>query len=362
MRPGVWPATWRATPRNAVCNVPRGPLVRALIALSLSLSLGLAGLYLVAGPELFRAETYRMQEVGPWLVIVCLLAFLSEWLMPAVRLQLLGKNQGTGISYPLALLVHLVSVFGALVTPGNTGGGPVAAVALNRIGVPLGRSVGISLQVFVLDLVFFAWVVPLSLAYLLVSGAVELPVIIEAAGLSMAVLALAAAVALGRYPRPVVAFLLTASKWRAARRFETRIRGVARDYYRSSRSYARTPLLSKAGLNTVTAVHWLAVFVLLWGFLKLYGVDLGFAVTVALLNILTLVSQFVPTPGGAGFVEAAVGLSLGSYAAGGSVAGALLLWRVLAFNIIFLVGPFAGWLLYRRVDGAGRKPGQRKRL
>ena len=281
--------------------------------------------------------------------------------MPAVRLQLLGRNQGFGISYPAALLVHLVSVFGAVITPSNAGGGPTAAMALNRIGLPFGRSLGVILQVFILDLFFFAWAVPLGLVYLLVSDTVELPTAIEAVGLGMAALALGGAVALSRYPRPVVAFLLTASGWPGLRRFEARVRAVARDYYRSSRSYGRTPALMRVTLNAITAVHWLAAFVLLWGFLELYGVDLSLVVTLALLNILTLVSLFVPTPGGAGFVEAAVGLSVGSYATDGSVAGALLLWRMLAFNIIFLVGPFAGWLLYLRAGGRGRKPGRRKR-
>ncbi|CAN5599826.1 lysylphosphatidylglycerol synthase transmembrane domain-containing protein [soil metagenome] len=339
----------------------RGPVVRAAVALLLSLSLGLAGLYLVVGAELFRTETYRMEDVGPGIVAVCGVAFLAEWLMPAVRLQLLGRNQGIGIPYWSALLVHVISVFGAVVTPGNAGGGPTTAVALNRIGLPFGRCVGIVLQVFILDLFFFAWAVPLSLAYLLVSNTVELPTTIEAVGLGRAALALAGALILGRYPRPVVALLLVVSKWPGVRRFDARIRCVARDYYRSSRFYGKTPALSRMVLNAVTAVHWLAAFVLLWGFLELYGVDLSLAVILALLNILTLVSLFVPTPGGAGFVEAAVGLSVGSYAAGGSVAGALLLWRMLAFNIVFLVGPFAGWLLYLRAGDGARKPGQKRR-
>lgn len=340
----------------------RGSPARVAAILFLSLALGFAGLYLVAGSELFSAETYRIREVRPWILLVCGLALLAEWMMPAVRLQLLGETQGVEISYTSALLVHLISVFGAVVTPSNAGGGPTAAVALNRLGLPLGGSIGIMVQVFVLDLFFFAWAVPLSLAYLLISGAVDLPVIIEAVGLAMAALAMTGAVAISRYPRPVVAFLLAVAKWRPVRRFETRIRAAARDYYRGSRSYGKTPTLFRGAIHAVTATHWLAAFVLLWGFLKLYGVDLSLVVTLSLLNILTLVSQFVPTPGGAGFVEAAVGLSIGSYAVTGSVAGALLLWRILAFNIIFLVGPFAGWLLYRRAGDAGRRSGQRKRL
>lgn len=335
-------------------------LFRTTLAFALSLALGFAALYLVAGAGVFRVETYRIENAGIGILLFCLAAFLAEWLMPAVRLQILCRNGGYGISYAVAVLVHLVSVLGAVVTPGNAGGAPTAAVALNRTGIPFGRSVGVMLQVFILDLFFFSWAVPLSLAYLLVSGAVELPAGIEVAGIGMSVLALAGAVALGRYPRPVVGLLLTASRWPLLRRFGKRVRSVARDYYRSSRAYGRTRFSLRATLNAVTAVHWLAAFVLLWGFLRLYGVEPGLFVTLALLNILTLVSQFVPTPGGAGFVEAAVGLSIGPYAAAGSVAGALVLWRMLAFNIIFLFGPFAGWLLYRRVGGEGRKPGQRK--
>lgn len=339
----------------------KGSPVRTILFLLLSLALGFAGLYLVAGAELFEAKTYRIETLTLGLAVICGVAFLAEWLMPAVRLQLLGRNQGIVLSYPVALLVHLVSVFGAVVTPGNAGGAPTAAVALNRSGVPFGRSVGILLQVFILDLFFFAWAVPLSLAYLLVSDTVALPAGIEVVGVSMSVGALAGAVALGRYPRPVAALLLAFSRLPLARRFDARIRGIVRDYYRSSRAYKRTPGIMRATLNAVTAVHWLAAFVLLWGLLEIYGVDLSLTVTLALLNVLTLVSQFVPTPGGAGFVEAAVGLSIGSYVTGGSVAGALLLWRVLAFNVIFLFGPLAGWLLYLRAGGGARKPGRKKR-
>lgn len=348
-------------PGGTAVNSLQGTTLRTVFFLFLSLSLGFAGLYLVSGAELFRVETYRMESAAPWLVSLCVVALLAEWLMPGVRLWLLGRNQGIGISYTAALLVHLVSVFGAVVTPGNVGGAPTAAVTLNRIGVPFGRSVGVVLQVFILDLFFFAWAVPISLAYLLASEEVSLPAAVEAAGLGMALLALLGAAALGRYPRPVAAFLLAASKWPILRRLGVRIRGVARDYYRSSRAYGRAPLLMRVTLNTVTAMHWLAVFVLLWGLLKLYGVNLGFVIMLALLNVLTLVSQFVPTPGGAGFVEFAVGLSVKSYASNGSVAGALLLWRVLAFNVIFLIGPFAGWLLYLRESGEGRKPAGRTR-
>ncbi len=339
----------------------RNLLVRTGVFLALSLGLGISGLYLVAGAEVFRAETYRVKDLSAGILFVCLAAFLMEWLMPPVRLLLLCKNQRVGMTYRAALLVHLVSVFGAVVTPGNAGQAPAAVAAIKSTGAPLGKSLGVVLQVFILDLFFFAWAVPLSLLFLISTRAVALPGSVEAAALLMSVLALAGAVALGRYPRPLMAALHALAKPPPLRRFEARLRRVARDYGRSVWLYRSTPLARRLALNTVTAVHWLAAFVLLWGLLEVYGVDVGLGVTLALLNILTLVSQAVPTPGGAGFVEAAVGLSLGTYATGGSVAAALLIWRLLAFNVIFLIGPAAGWLLYLRAGGPGRRAAERKR-
>jgi uncharacterized membrane protein YbhN (UPF0104 family) len=112
----------------------------------------------------------------------------------------------------------------------------------------------------------------------------------------------------------------------------------------------------------VTAAGWLGGFLLLWSFLELYGVQTGLLATLAILSSLTLVSHFVPTPGGSGFIEAAVGLGIG--ATGGSVAAALLLWRLASFYAVYLMGPPAGWLLYqsRPASGPSAAPARRKPL
>lgn len=341
----------------------RGSLKRVLLALVLSLALGLAGLYLVVGGKLFDPRIYRIENASAPILSLCVVALGAEWLMPAVRVRLLCLGQRIQISYGPALMVHLISVFGAVVTPGNSGGAPTTAVVLNRIGVPFGKSLGVVLQIFILDLFLFSWTVPLSLGYLIYSGAIALPRSVEILTLALAVLALFGAVALGRYPRVFVRALLAMAKLPLLRRFDARIRKVARDYYRSSRSYRNTPFSMRLTLNVVTAIHWVAPFILLWGILKLYGINVSLVVTLALLNVLTLVSNLVPTPGGAGFVEAAIGFSVGPYAQSSSVAAALLVWRIVAFYIIFLLGPLAAWILFLRSPAGDvtRRSGERKR-
>ncbi|MDP8950276.1 MAG: flippase-like domain-containing protein, partial [Actinomycetota bacterium] len=230
--------------------------------------------------------------------------------------------------------------------PQNTGFGPATVAALSRFGVPVGRGIGVAVQVFVLDLIFFGWAVPASITYLVYSDTLELPPAARVIAFATGCLAIVAAAALSRRPQLVVRLILAVARWRLMARFASRLRKVARDYYRSARDFLRMPTSYWLSLHLATAAGWLGGFVLLWLLLELYGVDAGLLATLAILSSLTLVSHFVPTPGAAGFMEAAVGLSIGA-SPGRGVAAALLVWRLASFYVIFLLGPPAGWLLYQ---------------
>ena len=320
-------------------------LKRTAIALLLSLALGLAGLYLVVGEAVFRPENYQAQNFSVLLVVLIVVAFLAKWFSPVVRIGLLCRGQRIPLPYHSAVLVHLIAMFVAALAPQNTGFGPATVAALSRLGVPIGRGIGVAVQVAVLDLIFFAWAVPASLAYLVYSDALELPPGAGATAFVTGCLAIVAAVALSRHPQLVVGLIFAVARWRFMARFASRLRRIARDYYRSARAFLKMPASYWLTLHLATAAGWFGGFLLLWLFLELYGVDAGLLATVAILSSLTLVSHFVPTPGGSGFIEAAVGLSIG--AAGGSVAAALLLWRLASFYVVYLLGPPAGWLLYQ---------------
>jgi uncharacterized protein (TIRG00374 family) len=127
-------------------------------------------------------------------------------------------------------------------------------------------------------------------------------------------------------------------------RFASRLRKIARDYYRSARAFKSMAVSTWLALNLVVAAGWFGGFALFWLLLELYGVDVGLLATLAILSSITLVAHIFPTPGGSGFMEAALGLSVG--ASGGNVAAALLIWRLASYHAIFLLGPPAGWLLY----------------
>jgi glycosyltransferase 2 family protein len=318
-----------------------GRVVAVFVA---GLALGLAGLYLVAGDEIFRVETYRVRDPSLRVLALCVLAFIAEWfVMDVARIWLLCRNAGVPLSFRSAVLVHLTSMFVASLTPGNAAVGPTVAVALKRLGVPLGKSVGVAIQVLVLDMIYFAWSVPLSLGYLIYSDTLRLPPGAGFAAFAIAALAIVGALFLTRYPRPVVRLILIGARLPLLRRFASRISGIARDYYRSARAFKNMAVPTWLALNLVVAGGWFSGYALFWLLLKLYGVEIGLPATLAILNSITLVSHVFPTPGGSGFVEAALGLSVG---AGGGAAAALLIWRLASYHAIFLLGPPAAWLLY----------------
>ena len=309
-----------------------------------SLALGFGGLYLVAGGDLFEARTYRMVNPSLGLVAVCVLALVAQWAAPGFKLQWLCRGQKVVLPYRSALVAHLVAVLGAALTPSNTGGAPATVVALGRLGVPAGNGIGVVVQVFVLDLVFFSWSAPLGLFYLISTDTISLPAQAKVFALAAVGLAVAVAVVLTRRPQLVSRMILAVAKWPIFRRFEDRLASVARDYTRSARAYAKLSGVDWMKLHAVTAVGWLAGYVVLWCLLGLYGSETGLFTVLALLGSLTLISHFVPTPGGSGFIEASVALAVG--AGVGGVAAAVLLWRLLSFYLIFVLGPTAGWLLY----------------
>jgi uncharacterized protein (TIRG00374 family) len=329
---------------------PRGPgesrvgVVRAVVVFVLGLALGFGGLYLVAGDKLLRIETYRVRDPSLLVAVLCVVAFIAEWfVMDSARIWLLCRKHNIPLRFRSAVLVHLTSMFAASVTPGNVGVGPVIAVTLRRLGVPLGKGIGVAIQVFIFDMIFFAWAVPSSLGYLIYSNTLRLPPASELAAFTIAGLAIVGAVFLTRYPRPVVRLILVAARWPFLNRFASRLRKVARDYYRSAIAFRNMSLFSWLMINVVVAAGWFSGFVLFWLLLKLYGVEVGLLATLAILTSVTLVSHLFPTPGGSGFMEAALGLSIG---AGGGAAAALLLWRLASYHAIFLLGPPAAWLLY----------------
>lgn len=321
---------------------------RTLAVLLLTIALGVAGLVVFGGPTL-RTTTYRPVRLDVLTVAVVVVSLLTQWIVPLFRLRFLAAVHGYRVPRLHAAMAHVAMVFGSAVTPGGSGGAPALAAALAHVGVPLGTSMGVAMQVAVLDLVLFAWLIPVALITRAAVGSLTVPWQVGAAGIAAVAVAVALAMALVRLPRPIVAAVLALTRVRALRRWAPRLRALARSYYRAARTFADLGLGAWSYLQTLTLAAWLASFVMLWGLMRAFGQDAGLLDVVTSMSIVTLVSFFVPTPGAAGFTEAAVSLT--------AATAPLVWWRLGNFYLAYVLAPLAAWGLWRRPPVAAIRVG-----
>lgn len=321
---------------------------RLIGLLLLSVGLGLGGLYLATRESVLSLATYRPVDTSGWLVAVAVLSLLALWVVPVIKLRLLAAAQGNRISNRDAFTVHVAQVFGAAMTPSGTGGGPAMVLALERAGVKVGTSVGIALQLFVLDLAALGVLIPVGLAYILLISPLELPVATSYLAGVAAVIALALSIGLSRFPGTLYRLAIAMSRWRILKRYKDRLTRVARDFYVSSVAFRDLPLATYLALYATNLVAWLANFLLLWALLVIYGAEARLLDVLAVLSIITLIGFFFPTPGASGFTELMVGLAVEARAESASIAAPVALWRLGTFYLAYLIGPLLAWLMLAR--------------
>lgn len=320
-------------------------VIRLAALIALSLLLGLGGMLLAARGALFTGAVWvpPAGHAGWWWIAAAMAA--CGWTLPITKVRGLVAAQGQHLGMLHAWFVHVSGVFGTAMTPSGTGGGPAMVMALYRYGVPYGRGMAVAVQFFVLDLTAFAAIIPFGLVYLLLGSAIDVPLGIEVLAVATAAAATAAAVFLGRFPRPLVRLALWASGLRSLRRIRSTLRKSARDYYRAARGFRTMPVGRLVGLVAVSAATWLANFLLFWTLLRAFGLPASAGEIVALLSVLTLGSFVIPTPGASGFMEFVASLAFGYRGEGGSVAGPILYWRMMTFYVAYLLGPVVSWAI-----------------
>jgi len=323
--------------------------VRRLVGIFLlSLLLGCGGLYLATRESIFSPATYAAIRPRTDMAVAAVLSLLLLWAAPVVKLQALLRAQGHRIGAWDAFTAHVGQVFGTAMTPSGTGGAPGLVLALERSGVPLGTSVGIAVQLFVLDLSALGALIPVGLLYIVAVSPLALPPLVTALAIGAAVLALAGAVVLARFPAALYSLMRRASRWRALRRFRERLARLGREYYVSAVAFRDLPLTTFAYLHAANVAAWLANFTLLWALIALYGAQARLLDVLSVLSIISLVGFFVPTPGASGFTELMVGLVVDSSADAASIAAPVALWRAGTFYVAYLLGPLCAWLLLSR--------------
>lgn len=318
----------------------------------LAVLFGMAGLAVTMW--LLGGSLASLARVPAWAFAVGAALVVVNYLAGAFRLQMISSLGGHALSFGRCLRAYSLGLFSASITPGSAGQAPAVALAFLRDGLSGAQAWSVNVYVWVLDLAFLTYSVPLSLL-LVGRSAISLSTRqLWAFALLVAVLAafmmwvlsyrLNWFTSLGRQ----IFRLNWLARWRASTDvFFGRVEAASGEIMRGSPA-------QRLSLHALTAVVYLSTLAVFYVMIAAVRPGAPFLTTLAIAQLPMVLATFMPTPGGAGLLEiftASLFVAGSSDArfdsspaqpTGGSVAAAILGWRLLTFYSRFVIGPIAG--------------------
>ncbi|HLU82121.1 MAG TPA: lysylphosphatidylglycerol synthase transmembrane domain-containing protein [Trueperaceae bacterium] len=308
--------------------------------MTIALLLGLAGLV---------AVTIWLGQPGSWRQVFslsaatlagALLLMLLSFLAGGARLRSVLSLADARVNVWRASRAHVLGLFAAAITPSGGGNGIAIGVALQQDGVKPAVAWSAAVYTMVLDLLFFAWSIPLAAVLLFRASLISQQLLWLALGASLLFLALWYGVAyhlaklthlvarlfsmpvLKRWRRPVVRF------------FE----GIGK----ATGTMARGDFFSQVVLQALTVLLHGAIYTVFYVLAGALGSPLALLPTLALLLIISAASHVVPTPGGAGYFEVALSYAFSQRGAPASVTAAVVAFRVFTYYLPIVLGAVLG--------------------
>lgn len=303
--------------------------------------------------------------VGAALVVV-------NYLAAAARLHLLSRMVGHSISFSASLRAYALGLFSAAATPGNAGQAPAVVLSLTSDGMAASRAWSLNFYVWILDLVWLAYSVPISL--LLLGRSTRLlsftsPWLL--AGLAVA--APAALLWLLIYRLPLLTrWTKTIFRIRWLRRWHDSISQFLTRFETATGELRGGTVTHRVALHVLTAVVYFSTLITFYVMVASMQPGAPLFLTLAIAQVPMVLSSFFPTPGGAGLLEIFTASLMVAGAGGtaneragrealsdgqtsGTIAAAILGWRLLTYYSRFLIAPALGVarLGMKRADDSG---------
>ena len=312
-------------------------VVRALLV-SFVLSGAGIGVLFLTGKGFALSDFSRFLTIPALYVFYLLLALVGWWLLSGWRLMILAQDKE--VTLLRATRAFLLSLFAASVTPSATGSTFGMAWYLSKY-TTTERATAVAVFSVGLDLVYFAWSLPVSIVVLQLRG-IDI-------GVGMPVLVLTTLVALGLawvlmfradLLRHFVAWLF---KFKPLERFRTGAQGFIEETVRSVALIRALPVPTQGLLHVITGLMYLTHFLTANALAAGIGLPIDHVALVATQSIVIAVGFLVPTPGGAGYYEIALGRAFAATNVPESAIGPfVIMWRVISYYLYLLIGPFIG--------------------
>ena len=209
------------------------------------------------------------------------------------------------------------------------------------------RATAVAVFSLALDLVFYAYALPLAYAYLTLAKIdLHIPVIGSFVGVlvligTVAAIGMAYGVAYQAHRLEKLVFVIC--KISFLRRFQRSTLRFIGETAQAMGQMRQLPLTTQLKLHLSTFLNFTFHFAAANLVLATLGYSVDNLGLIAAQIILVYFSFFIPTPGGAGYFEIVLGTS--SSALGISkeaVVPFVLIWRILSYYLYYLIGPFIG--------------------
>jgi uncharacterized protein (TIRG00374 family) len=340
---------------GAVPAAGRGPTIARAVALSVILGvLGVLATFWWLGESV---TSVAQVPVWAWLAGAGLTAL--NYLLGALRLTLLTRLTGQPVGFARSLRAYALGLLSAAITPGGSGQAPAVVLSLVRDGLPAARAWSVNVYVWVVDLFFLTWSVPIGLVVLGHStdllGRTSPVLLAVVLGLTFLTLNYLLAYRL-LWVKAIVGPVMRIAwlrRWRAG----------TLDFL--DRVAAATGRLSRRGVGLQAVLHLLTAGLYLATFLAFYVMVAGLGgnppllPTLAAVQLPMVVSFLFPTPGGAGLLEIAAASLFAAEGSTGQVGAAILAWRLLTYYSRYAIGPALGGTVLLRSrprDGTDAPP------
>jgi len=306
-----------------------------------TLAIGLALLAAFAVPLLLggRSTLFELAQVPPADIFAITGMAMLGWLARAAKLGLLMRRLDLHPSRARVVAISLATEFAFLATPGGVGGYAAGVYYARGVGASLPCAGSITAADQLLDLMFFALVLPLAVFGLaevpLPAGLREAALVCSALLCAVLIALVAAHRVLGRWlfaPRGLVSRLPSLRRHAAA----------LRDFFASCstrlRQLAGGGPRFMLGLFVCTTVQWLVRYGLLWLILAHLGSPLPFAFVLLLQGIVLHAAAWTGIPSGGGGADLGLAAALAPMVPLASLGTALLLWRFATLYLPLVAG------------------------
>jgi len=336
---------------NSVQEDPKKYFSIKYLITSITLSIiGMAVvIYYTYTPGIFEHLAFKRL---PGLLIALVVSVLRVW-FSAAKIRYLANKE---VSWLAAFRIVLVWDFTSAITPSSIGGAPMATYAMSKENLALGKSTAIILYAMLLDMFWFALVIPI----LIVAGFyfAVIPANIGWVGegvmfiIYFALLTYASFLTYAVLVNPTVLkkFIGVIFRLPVLRRYRHKVEKEADILEQTSHELKDKPMSFLFKAFILSSMSWLARIwlptIVVLSFLPA-DVGLSFLRSMAM----NLAGLFMPTPGGSGGMEGLFALFQGPLMSKkGFIGISVFMWRFISYYISIGLGMMATtWYLNRSV-------------